>query len=77
MGFSTEDKYRYLMKCLRENKKYGPKRLLKMFPNENWSLGGLKAPIKKLTTQVLLFDVLGRLSGRPRAVRTVPVLSIF
>ena len=46
-----------------------------MFPNKNWSLGGLKKLIKKLTTQVLLLDVLG--SGRPRTVRTVPVLSIF
>jgi len=34
-----------------------------MFPNKNWSLGGLKALMKKLTAQVLLFDVLG--SGRP------------
>jgi len=24
-----------------------------MFPNKNWNLGGLKALIKKLTTQVL------------------------
>jgi len=30
-----------------------------MFTNKNWSLGGLKALIKKLTTQVLLFDALG------------------
>jgi len=30
-----------------------------MFLNKNWSLGGLKAVMKKLTTQVLLFDVLG------------------
>ena len=57
--FRTEDKY--LIKSLRENKKYGAKRLLKMFSNKNWSLlgTGLKALIKKLTTQVLLFDVLG------------------
>jgi len=64
MGFSTKDKY--LMKRLRENKKYGAKQLLKMFPNKNWTLDGLKALIKKLTTQVLLFDVLG--SGRPCTV---------
>jgi len=49
--------------------------LLEMFPNKNWSLGGLKVLMKKLTTQVLLFDVLG--SGQPRTVHTVPVLSIF
>jgi len=41
-----------------------------MFPDKKWSIGGLK-----LTTQVLLFDVLG--SGRPRTVQTVPVLSFF
>jgi len=46
-----------------------------MFPNKTWSLGGLKALMKKLTTQVLLFDALG--SGRPRIVRTVSVLSSF
>jgi len=41
-----------------------------MFLNKNWSLGGLKAVMKKLTTQVLLFDVLG--SGWPRILRRVP-----
>jgi len=46
-----------------------------MFPNKNWSLGGLKALMQKMTTQVLLFAVVG--SGRPRIVRAVPVLSIF
>jgi len=48
MGICTEVKY--LIKSLREDKKYGGKRLLKMFPNKNWSLGGLKALMKKLTT---------------------------
>jgi len=33
MGVSVEDKY--LIKSLRENKKYGAKRLLKLFPNKN------------------------------------------
>jgi len=66
MRIKTEDKY--FIKSLPENKEYGAKRLLKMFPNENWSLVGPKA--------VLLIDVLG--TGRPRTVRTVPaVLSIF
>jgi len=44
IGISSKDKY--LIKSLRENKKYGAKWLLKMFPNKNWSLGGLKALIK-------------------------------
>ena len=73
IGFSTEDKY--LMKCLKENKKYEAEQLLKMFPNKNWGLGGLKSLIKKLTTQVLLFDVLG--SGQPRTLCAVPVLSLI
>ena len=33
MGISTEDKE--LIKSLRENKKYGEKLLLKLFPNKN------------------------------------------
>ena len=51
MGISSEDKY--LIKSLPENKKYGTKQLLKLFPNKNWSHDGLKAVIKKLTTQLL------------------------
>jgi len=69
MRISIKDKY--LIKSLSENKKYGTKQLFKCFLTKT----GLKALIKKLTTQVLLFDVLG--SGQPRIVRTVPVLSIF
>ena len=46
MGISTEDKY--LIKSSRDNKKYGAKWLLKLFPNKNWSLDGLKALIKKI-----------------------------
>jgi len=45
METSTEGKH--LITSLRENKKYGAKWLLKMFPNKNWSLDGLKALIKK------------------------------
>jgi len=50
MGIGTEDKY--LVKSFRESKKYGAKRLLKLFANKNWSLDGLKALIKNLTTHV-------------------------
>ena len=72
MGISTEVKY--LNRSLWENKKCGAKWLLKLFPNKNWSLDGLKALMQKMTTQVLLFDVLG--NGRPRIVHTVLVLSL-
>ena len=44
MGISTEDKY--LIESLQENKKYGAKRLLKLFPDKTLSLDGLKALIK-------------------------------
>jgi len=50
IGISIEDKY--LIKSLRENKKYGAKRLLKLFANKNCSLDGLKALIEKLTGTV-------------------------
>jgi len=33
MGISTENKY--LIKSVRENKKYGARGLLKLFPNKN------------------------------------------
>ena len=45
MGISIKDKY--LVNFLQENKKYGAKRLLQLFPNKNWSLDGLKALIEK------------------------------
>jgi len=48
MRISTEDKY--LIISLQENKKCGADRLLKMFPNKNWSLDGLKAVIKNDNT---------------------------
>ena len=48
MGISTEDEY--LVKSLRENKKYGAKRLLKLFLNKNWSLDGLKVLSKNDNT---------------------------
>jgi len=74
VGISTEDKY--LIKSLRENKKYGAKRLLKMYPNKNWSLGGLKALIKKkLTTQALCEQRV--VDHCPICRTTVRVLSIF
>ena len=61
MGFTLEDKY--LTKSLRENKKYGVKGLLKMFPNKDWKRDALK----------MLIDTTGNVdqrpdSGRPRTV---------
>jgi len=74
MGISTKDKY--LIKSLRENKKHGAKRLLlKMFPNTHWSFDGLKALIKKWTTQVLCGQC--QVDHYPIRRTTVSVLSIF
>ena len=39
MPFSVED--RSAIKVLRQDKQYGAETLLKMFPNKNWTLGGL------------------------------------
>ena len=63
MGLSVEDKY--LIKPLRESKRYGAKRLSSMFPNKNWNLEALK----------MLIDTKGAVdrrpdSGRPRTLRT-------
>ena len=46
-----------------------------MFPNKNWRLGGLKALIKKLTTQVLCGQC--EVNHYPICRTTVPVLSVF
>ena len=45
MGFSVEDKY--LIKSLRENKRYGAECLLSMFPNKDWNLEALKMLTRK------------------------------
>ena len=75
MGISTEDNYS--IKSLQENTKHGAKRLLKMFPNKNWSLGGLKVLMKKLTTQVGLLCEQCEVDRYPIHRTTVAVLSIF
>jgi len=33
---------------MRQNKRYGAKQLLKMFPNEEWTLEGLNKLIRKI-----------------------------
>jgi len=46
MAFSVEDKR--VIKSLRQNKRYGAKQLLKIFPNKGWTLEGLKKLIHKI-----------------------------
>ena len=67
MGFSVEDKY--LIKSLRENKRYGAERLSSMFPNNEWNLGALKVLIDTKVTVDRRPD-----SGRPRTVRTTAII---
>ena len=66
MVFSAED--RILIKCLREQKGYGAKRLILEFPNKNWSLGGLKSLLNKIDTYRSIERRSG--SGRPKTART-------
>ena len=67
MGFSVEDKY--LIKSLRENKRYRAERLLSMFPNKDWNLEALKMLIDTKGTVGRRLD-----SGRPRTVRKTAVI---
>ena len=46
MPFSAEDKH--AIKLLRQTKQYGAKHLMSMFPDKQWSLGGLKKLIRKI-----------------------------
>ena len=67
MPFSVED--RHVIKCLRQNKNYSAKRLLKEFPRKGWTLGGLNDLIRKIDTSGTIARKAG--SGRPRTVRTI------
>jgi len=65
MPFSVED--RHTIKVLRESHQYGATRLMKMFPNKRWTLGGLKTLIKKIDRCGTVERCYG--SGRPRSAR--------
>lgn len=65
MVFSEEDKV--AIKFLRQNKRYGAKRLLAEFPSKQWSLGGLKKLIRKIDETGTVHRSSG--AGRPRTAR--------
>ena len=46
MAFTKEDKV--LIKVLRQEKGFGAKRLLKEFPNKNWSVNSLNKLLQKI-----------------------------
>ena len=62
MSFSTEDKH--MIKVLRQQKLYGATKILKMFPNKNWTLSGVKTVLIKIDTTGSIERCSG--SGRPR-----------
>jgi len=49
MPFSIEDKH--TMKVLRQQKLYGATKILRMFPNKNWTLSGVKTVLSKVDVQ--------------------------
>ena len=67
MGLSIEDKY--LIKSLRENKRYGAKCLHNRFANEDWNLAPMKVLINTKGTVDRHPD-----SGRPGTVRTTAII---
>jgi len=70
MVFSKEDKI--LIKSLYETKGYGARKLLKEFPQKNWTKGGLDSLITKLRSTG---DIVRKGSGRPRSTRTDEALA--
>ena len=67
MPFSIEDKQ--AIKMLRQTKRYGAKCLMSMFPNKQWSLGGLKKLIRKINDTGKVDRRSAPGSGRPRTAR--------
>jgi len=71
MVFSKEDKV--LIKNFYETKGYGARKLLKEFPQKNWTKGGLDSLITKLRSTGDIVRKQG--SGRPRPTRTDEALA--
>jgi len=71
MPFSVED--RSAIKVLRQDKHYRAETLFKMFPNKNWTLGGLKTPLRKIDATDSVERRSG--SGRPHMVRVPDVIT--
>ena len=67
MPFSAEDKHG--IKLLPQTKQYGAKHLISMFPEKQWSLGGLKKLIRKIDDTGTVDRRSAPGSGRPRTAR--------
>jgi len=67
MTFSEEDKI--AINFLRQNKNYGAKKFLTKFPDKGWTLGGLKALLRKIDLTGSSKRRMG--SGRRRTARKI------
>jgi len=71
MPFSVEDKH--TIKVLRQQKLYVPTKILRMFPNKNWTLSGVKTVLSKIDATGSIKRCSG--SGRPRTARSPDTIS--
>ena len=71
MPFSIEDKH--TIKVLREQKLYGATKILRMFPNKNWTLSGVKTVLSKIGASGSVERCSG--SGRPHTARSPDTIS--
>jgi len=71
MPFSLEDKH--TIKVLREQKLNGATKILRMFPNKNWTLSGVKTALSKMDATGSVDRCSG--SGRPRTARSPDTIS--
>jgi len=71
MPFSLEDKH--TIKVLREQKLYGAIKILRMFPNKNWTLSGVQTVLSKNDATGSVERCSG--SGRPHTARSPDTIS--
>jgi len=69
--FSIEDKH--TIEVLRQRKLYGGTKILKMFPNKNWTLSGVKTVLSKIDTASSIERCSG--SGRLCTARSPDTIS--
>jgi len=71
MPFSLEDKH--TIKVLREQRLYGATKILRMFPNKNWTLSGAKTVLSKIDATCSVEPCSG--SGWPCTARSPDTIS--
>jgi len=74
MPFSLEDKH--TIKVLRQQKLYGATKILRMFPNKNWTLSGVKTVLSKIDATGRAANIVRVAVGRAvRTARTADTIS--